>query len=128
MRTQVQALQPTPTEEGRGTGLISGAGAPLVGGVLVVLALVGGFLFFRNRGEKGGMEKATPSTFFEGNVDALFKSPSKFEVPESQPRKFSTLGGNETGERALRENIENNPPERSSGKVHFGDLIKHERD
>ncbi len=109
-----------------GTGFAVGNSAPLIGLVIVVIA-IGAFMFMRKQkqngmGSGGGNRK---NSFFDGNFDAVFKNAQlDSENMEPRPRKFATLGGSSTGERELREEVERNPPE----KLHFGDLIKSERD
>ncbi|QQR92411.1 MAG: hypothetical protein IPJ89_04625 [Candidatus Iainarchaeum archaeon] len=110
------------------TGLVTGNTALFVGiGVLIVL--VSAFLFWRGQNNKGfgghSMSKSPgKSSFFEGNLDAVFKSPGIEERAEAQPRKFASLSGGTTTERDVRDDLDRNPP----GKISFGDLIKDERE
>lgn len=110
------------------TGLVSGNTTPLIGiGVLIVL--VSGFLFWRRQGNRGfgehSMSKSPgKSSFFEGNLDSVFKNPGIEERSEVQPRRFASLGGSTTTERDVREDLDRTPP----GKISFGDLIKDERE
>ncbi|MEK6970756.1 MAG: LPXTG cell wall anchor domain-containing protein, partial [archaeon] len=109
------------------TGLATGSFFPLAG--IGVLLAGGLFLFFRNRNRAGNtpqLKKNDSTPFFEGTLDSLFKGlpgeTKSSERPDPQPKKWSSDEGE--GEKELRDEIENNPPE----KVNFGDLIKHERD
>lgn len=111
------------------TGLVSGNTVPLVGvGILIVL--VSAFLFWKRQGGGEGFGGHPPSrtpgksSFFEGNLDAVFKNPGIEERSEAQPRKFASLSGGITTERDIRDDLDRNPP----GKISFGDLIKDERE
>lgn len=109
-----------------GTGFISGGNLPLLGvGALIVVGLL--FFFFRSQSTSsfGSSSPGSSTPFFEGTLDSLFKGvPSNSKLagrPEPQPKKWSA---DSDGEKGLREDIEDNPPER----INFGDLIKQERD
>lgn len=109
---------PNPTTPG--TGLATGSNWPVIG--LVVLVIGGMVLFFFARSKQGGFGGGDSTPFFEGTVDSLFKGvPSKDGRPNPQPHKWSA---DSDGEKGLREDVENNPPE----KINFGDLIKQDRD
>jgi hypothetical protein len=105
-----------------GTGLASGSNLPLFGiGILLIAGLI--FLFVRGKsnGSFGGNNGGNSTPFFEGTLDSLFKGvpsdPKLSGRPEPQPKKWSADSPTEKG---LREDIENNPPE----KINFGDLLK----
>ncbi|MEK6821471.1 MAG: hypothetical protein AABY11_03680 [archaeon] len=109
------------------TGLASGGAVPAIG-LIVLVALVGGFFFLRGR-SNGSPRSAMPTEnggagFFEGNFDALFKGVPNASSgrPELQPKKWSS----ET-EASVRKSLEDDPPERRE-KINFGEIIKHERD
>ncbi len=115
-------------DDDSGTGLATGANAPLFGLAIIIvgIALFAFFTFSRkNKGtgfSSGG--KGGSGGFFEGNMDALFKSvpggSSSTKADEMQPHKWAAEG---SGEKGLRKEVEDNPPE----KVNFGDLIRDER-
>ncbi|MBM3282091.1 MAG: hypothetical protein FJY86_01985 [Candidatus Diapherotrites archaeon] len=103
------------------TGMVAGSNAPLLGlGIIAAIAL--GFFVLNGRKKEGfgDMNKGTP--FFEGTLDTLFKGvPSgktNNERPEAQPKKWSS-----DVEEDLREDIEENPPERDT-KIHYSDLTR----
>ncbi len=106
------------------TGLVGGISAPIVGiGIIVAAALA--FLFIRSRGKSssgfGGNPSKPSAPFFEGTLDSLFKNvPGKTsEGPmEAQPKKWSS-----DVETELREDIDQNPPERDT-KIHYKDLVR----
>lgn len=109
-----------------GTGLASGSNIPIIGiGILLIAGLI--FLFTRGKsnGSFGGNSSGNSTPFFEGTLDSLFKGvpsdPRLSGRPDPQPKKWAA---DNEGEKGLRQDIEENPPER----INFGDLIKQERD
>lgn len=114
------------TDGGAGTGLATGSNAPLIGiGIVVVgIALFAFFTFSRKNKDAGfSSPKGGSGGFFEGNMDALFKSVpggSSNKAEEMQPHKWAAEA---SGEKGLRKDVEDNPPE----KINFGELIREER-
>ncbi len=110
-------LRPTsPT-----TGLATSSNAPLLGlGIVAAIAL--GFFVFNGRKKEGFGAPTKGTPFFEGTLDTLFKGvpggKSNDGVAEAQPKKWSS-----DVEDDLREDIENNPPERDT-KIHYSDLTR----
>ncbi|MEK6902269.1 MAG: hypothetical protein AABX02_01625, partial [archaeon] len=103
----------------------TGSNAPLIGlGIIVMGIALFAFITFSRRKQGGGMSSGRGGGgFFEGNMDALFKSVpgnSSGKAEDMQPHKWAAEGG---GEKGLRKDVEDNPPE----KVNFGDLIRDER-
>ena len=106
-----------------GTGFAIGSSAPIIGlGVLIVL--LGAFIFIRRQKKSGFSPSGGKSSFFDGNFDAVFKNAQADSPEGAQPRKFATLGGSTTIEREVRDEV----PRSSPNKIHFGDLIKDERE
>ncbi|MFH0970829.1 MAG: hypothetical protein V1776_05220 [Candidatus Diapherotrites archaeon] len=117
-----------PFLSGNGTGLATGVNAPVLG-ILLIVAFAS-LILFAGIGRKkktgfGGIIPKDNTPFLAGNLDTLFKGlPEKKNMEERispQPKKWSS-----DVEEELRDDIENNPPEKS--KVNFGDLIRNERD
>jgi hypothetical protein len=109
-----------------GTGLVSGGNLPIIGiGILLIAGLLFVFTRGKSNGRFGGNNGGSSTPFFEGTLDSLFKGvPSDSKLsgrPEPQPKKWAADSEDEKG---LRQDIEENPPER----INFGDLIKQERD
>ena len=118
---QIPFLSSTP-----GTGFASGSNAPLIGvGILVALALLV-FYFTRVRKKEGFGAPTKAAPFFEGSMDALFKGlPGSNTDAKDEPQKKKWSSDVEGD---LREDVENNPPERNNSKIHFSDIIQKERD
>ncbi len=106
------------------TGFVSGSSMPLYG-ILVLLAGALVFLFVRTKSKGGNWGGKSSTPFFEGSLDTLFKgvpaSPNTDGRQNPRPKKWSA---EVSGEKELRDDIEQNPPE----KINFGDLVKQERD
>lgn len=104
------------------SGMVTSSSAPLLGlGILAAIVL--GLFVFNSRNKKegfGDVNKGTP--FFEGTLDSLFKNvpstKSGEERQDPQPKKWSS-----DVEEDLREDIENNPPEKDA-KIHYSELTR----
>ena len=103
------------------TGLATSSNAPLLGlGIVAAIALA--FFVFNGRKKEGFNAPTKGTPFFEGTLDTLFKGvpsgKSNDGVADAQPKKWSS-----DVEDDLREDIENNPPERDT-KIHYSDLTR----
>ncbi len=103
------------------TGLATSSNAPIIGvGIVAAIALA--FFVFNGRKKEGFNAPTKGTPFFEGTLDTLFKGvpggKSNDGVAEAQPKKWSS-----DVEDDLREDIEDNPPERDT-KIHYSDLTR----
>lgn len=103
------------------TGLATSSNAPLLGlGIIAAIAL--GLFVFNGRKKEGFNAPTKGTPFFEGTLDTLFKgvpgAKTDEDKPDAQPKKWSS-----DVEDDLREDVENNPPERDT-KIHYSDLTR----